>query len=339
MADITIRHTQEDGTLIEGSAKGDGVYELLRGLYGNWRYFPSLRQIGIGQSRYKAPKTGLIETAAEALRQAGHTVTVAVDTERTMTTAQVEQARYDAAEDRADRLTSRAASAAGTADQIWEQNRQTYEALNGQPILVGHHSERGHRNLLDKLHNRERRAIEEYRSSKRLAARAAAAERYQARREAPGTTQRRIENLEAEARQIDRRVNGTGKAIHGEDTPATGSYRDQLLARAEEVAGELDYWREHMAKLEESGVKVWSKADFTRGDYVRFLGKWFEVLRVNGKSVTIPAMINDGLVITKAEARLSWTDTVPYHEVAGRKSAEEMAAVLADPSRRGELAI
>ena len=51
---ITIRHTRKDGTLIEGSRKGDGVYDVLRGLHDNWRYFPSLRQIGLGQSRDKA---------------------------------------------------------------------------------------------------------------------------------------------------------------------------------------------------------------------------------------------------------------------------------------------
>lgn len=31
-ADLIIRHTHADGTLIEGSRKGDGVYEILKGL-------------------------------------------------------------------------------------------------------------------------------------------------------------------------------------------------------------------------------------------------------------------------------------------------------------------
>jgi hypothetical protein len=57
MSSITITHTHEGGTLIGGSAKGDGVYETLKGLRTSWRYFPSLRQIGLGQSRDKSAQT------------------------------------------------------------------------------------------------------------------------------------------------------------------------------------------------------------------------------------------------------------------------------------------
>jgi hypothetical protein len=60
MNEITITHSHEGGTLIEGSRKGDGVYDLLRGLHDNWRYFPSLRQIGLGQSRDNAAKAWVI---------------------------------------------------------------------------------------------------------------------------------------------------------------------------------------------------------------------------------------------------------------------------------------
>ncbi len=53
-----------------------------------------------------------------------------------------------------------------------EKNRKNSDALYktstslsdiipfGQPILVGHHSERGHRNLIDKIHNKMRKSIE-----------------------------------------------------------------------------------------------------------------------------------------------------------------------------------
>ena len=108
MSDITIRHTHEDGTLIEGSAKGDGVYEILKGLRGNWRYFPSLRQIGLGQSRDKAAKTWDINQAAEALRKAGHDVTVEVDDSQRRTVAEIEADRAERAEARAERYEERA---------------------------------------------------------------------------------------------------------------------------------------------------------------------------------------------------------------------------------------
>lgn len=67
-ATITIRHNHADGTLVEGSRKGDGVWEILRGLHHNWRYFPSIGAIGIGQSRDRVAKRWVIEAAATVIR-------------------------------------------------------------------------------------------------------------------------------------------------------------------------------------------------------------------------------------------------------------------------------
>ncbi|UQA91467.1 baeRF2 domain-containing protein [Streptomyces halobius] len=36
MSEITISHSHEDGTILEGSSEGDGVWEILRGLRDNW---------------------------------------------------------------------------------------------------------------------------------------------------------------------------------------------------------------------------------------------------------------------------------------------------------------
>jgi hypothetical protein len=105
MADLMIRHTHADGTLLEGSSKGDGVYEVLKGLRG-WRYFPSIGAIGIRQSRDRVAKRGLINAAADALRAAGHEVTVEID--------DTPRARADVLADQADR--SCAASTGSSAD-------------------------------------------------------------------------------------------------------------------------------------------------------------------------------------------------------------------------------
>ena len=333
---ITITHTHEGGTLIEGSRKGDGVYEILKGLYGNWRYFPSLRQIGIGQSRDKAADTYKINRAAEALRAAGHEVSVEIDDTITRSFAEAEAERYERAEDRADRYSDRSETATANGERMWAETSQVYEQLNGQPILVGHHSERRHRNLLDKTHAKEGRAVDEIKRGRHWASRAEAAERYRDRREDVPTTLRRIEKLEAEERLIARRLDGTDP-YHGYGEPAAGDYRERLAVRAEEIAGELEYWREHVATQQDAGIKVWSKADFAKGDWVLFRRTWFEVLRVNAKSVTIPAMINGGRIVSAADNRMSWTDTIPYHEVSGQKSAADMAAILAEPERVMEL--
>jgi hypothetical protein len=338
---ITITHTHEGGTLIEGSAKGDGVYEVLKGLGTSWRYFPSLRQIGLGQSRDKAAQTWKITAAAEALRAAGHEVAVEVDNAITRTFAEAEAGRYDRADDRAERSAHRSETATANGERMWFETSQVYEALNGQPILVGHHSERRHRNLLDKTHAKEGRAVDEIKRGRHWASRAAAAERYRDSRENVPATLRRLEKLEAEERGVKRDLDGQlGWDANGKVHMAKpeGAHLGRLTVRAEEIAGELEYWREHVAARQADGVKVWSKTDFAKGDYMRFYGrKWYEVLRVNAKTVTIPAMINGGSIVSKDTNAMGWTDTIPYHEVTGRKSAEEMAAIVADPQRVMEL--
>lgn len=337
MSQIKITHTHADGTLIEGSRKGDGVWETLKDLRDNWRYFRSLGQIGLGQSRDKSAMTHRINRAAEALRQAGHEAVTEIDNTGRRSFAEVEADRYDRADDRAERYTGRSEAATANGERMWDETTRVYEQLNGQPILVGHHSERRHRNLLDKTQAKEHRAVGELKRGTYWANRAESAEGYRDGREALGTTLRRIEKLEAEDRLIQRRLDGTDP-YQGHGEPAAGDYREQISTRQADIADELAYWRAHVERRKAEGVKVWGREDFAKGDFVRFVGKWFEVLRVSAKSVTVPAMCNDGHVVTKANARLSWTDTAPYHEVSGRKSAAEMAAILADAERIMELA-
>jgi hypothetical protein len=331
---IIIRHTRAEGTLIEGSRKGDGVWPILKDLRHNWRYFPSLAQIGIGQSRDRPAHPWKIQQAAQALRAAGFEVTVEIDdTTPGRPFAEAEADRYGRAEDRA-------SYHAGHADRAGRASEAAYAAEHaildvippGQPILSGHHSERRHRRDLARADARRQRGRDEADRAAYHTGRAETAGRFQARRESVPTTLRRIGKLEAEQRQLERRLNGTGLAIHGENTPAAGDYRVRLLARQDGIADELAYWRKHIADAQAAGARLWSRADFTKGDFVQFLGKWFEVLRVNGKSVTIPAMISDGIVVTRRNTRLSWTDTVPYDQVTGRKSRGEITAMLAGPA-------
>ncbi len=336
MSDITIRHTHEDGTLIEGSAKGDGVYEILRGLRGNWRYFPSIRKIGLGQSRDKAAKTWDINQAAEALRKAGHEVTVEVDDTKARSFAEAEAERYERAERRADWHAEHAGKAAAASDAAYGAARQIGDMIPlGQPILVGHHSERRHRRDIERIDNAMRRSVDESKRSEYHADRAETAERYQARRESVPTTLRRIEKLEAERRLWQRALDGepSNRTLRNRETdaymPAHGKYLERVKFEMKQLDEQLAYWRDVVAKAQANGVKVWSRDDFAKGDFMLMHGTYYEVLRVNAKSVTIPAMINDGPIVTKANGRCTWTDTIPYDKVKGRKSAAEMAEILA----------
>ncbi|WP_030660324.1 hypothetical protein [Streptomyces rimosus] len=80
------------------------------------------------------------------------------------------------------------------------------------------------------------------------------------------------------------------------------------------------------SKSTHRGRRLWSRVDFQRGDFAKYRGTWYEVLRVNNASVTIPHLhlhVSGGVVRT-GDVRPGWTWTAPYDGLAGRMSAEEM---------------
>ncbi|MEU7158528.1 hypothetical protein [Streptomyces chrestomyceticus] len=74
------------------------------------------------------------------------------------------------------------------------------------------------------------------------------------------------------------------------------------------------------------GRRRWSRADFQCGDFAKYRGSWYEVLRVNNASVTIPHLHlrDSGGVVRAGDVRPGWTWTAPYDGLAGRMSAEAM---------------
>jgi hypothetical protein len=270
----------------------------------------------------------------EALKAAGFEVTTEIDDSapgRDMATIETERA--ERAEDRAERFSGYAGSASERAASTYAQARQMAEAIPfGQPILADHYSAGRDRRYRDRMGRTYERAFADMDKAEHWEQRATSAEATQSHRESVPATLRRIEKLEAEMRQAERRLNGTGRAIHGEDTPATGRYAEQLAAHAAHLAEQIAYWRE---QAEASGVKVWGKADFTKGDYVLSRGTWYEVLRVNAKSLTVPWTVNWHVpAVTRANAVTAigpstHTSPITYDDIRGRKSADEMAAVLA----------
>ncbi|MDX2290928.1 MULTISPECIES: DUF3560 domain-containing protein [Streptomyces] len=85
-------------------------------------------------------------------------------------------------------------------------------------------------------------------------------------------------------------------------------------------------WRKIIAQAEADKVKLWSRADFTKGDYARSRGRWYEVLRVNAVSLTVPGGPDIQPVINQQTR--SWDDRIPYDAITGRMSAEDMTARL-----------
>jgi Domain of unknown function (DUF3560) len=300
MATVTITHTRAEGTIVSGTARGDGSAPILKAA--GFRWAPSLGAWIIQQSRDRAAKTWKIDRAADGLHAAGFQVEVQID-ETLRAFAEAEAERDARAEARADRYAVRAERADAAAAAAYQAAHDEMDLIPpGQPILVGHHSERGHRAALKRIDNRMRRSIEEDAKATHYQRAAKVASRYSQRREAIRTTLRRIEKLEADQRQIDRYI-AEGRAPEGSD------YRARLDANRAQNADEVAYWRQIVADQEAAGAKVWSKADFAKGDQVQDdFGSWHEVLRVNAKSLTVPTPY-------------SWTETIPYDKVRGKRTA------------------
>jgi predicted RNA methylase len=295
---ITIRHNHQDGTLVYGSTKGDGVYELIGPrTAARFRWFPSIRQMGIQQSRDHLAQRWRIDAAAEALRAAGFEVTVEIDdTPRDM--AEVKADRAERLDARYDRLTTRAQREAAEAQARFARADQIAERFaGGQPILVGHHSERGARADQKRIDQNERAGHRAARKAEYAAAAAAVVGNADAYRERPGVIIRRIDKTEAELRQTMHHINGTrpandwrGAYYAPERKPATGAWLEQLQARKTFLEHQLAADREALAEHERNGYIRLTRETVHKGDVVAFSSRPQDtatVVRVNPKTVSL----------------------------------------------------
>lgn len=323
---LTITHTRADGTLLEGSSRGDGVWEIVRTR--GFRSFRSLGCLGIQQSRDKEAKHWYINQAAEALREAGWTVVIDIDESVRRSFAEAEADRTERAAARADRFTEYAGNAAeraGARREAAEHISRRFEF--GQPILLGHHSQRRAERDHERMDNHMRASFKEQDKASYYAGRAQAAGSYATFRTDPPRTLRRIKKLEAELRGVERRLRGESSGGYTVAlTPATTARleRDKLA-----LEDELGMWRHVIEEAERAGFTVWGPQHFTKGDFALVRGRWMEVLRVNKKTLTVPGGPDIQPVISlETHAYPGMRGTVPYDEVRNRKSAEDMKAAL-----------
>jgi hypothetical protein len=297
---IVIAHTNEEGTLVSGTARGDGSRDALRASGFRWS-----RNLGVWymrQSRGFAARHERIGTLAAALRTAGFTVTVDIEQYDPASTF---QARQDASDERADAHAERA-----------ENERERYgarrDAANaivgmipmGQPILVGHHSERRHRRDLDRHDRNMRKAIEHSHNADRAAGRSDSVRAQAEARESPVVMGRKVARLQAEQRQLERGLAG-----------ATGEYAERLRGRRHVVEEDVAFLQE---AIERSGARVYTRTDIQKGDLVQLRGRgWQLVVKVNPKTVAV-------------KTPYSWTDKYPYHEITGHRRPTNEREASAD---------
>lgn len=319
MTELTITHTRAEGTLIEGTARGDGSAEILK--VHRWRWSRNLRMWYVPKSRDHAAKTYFINGAAEALRAAGFEVEVSID-DQFRTTAEVEADRAERQEDRVAALHAKANRRAGQATAADTAAARAHEALPpmGEPIKVGHHSEGRHRRALDRAWSTMGKAVEAHKSAEQVALRAEAAEHTTAFRNNPNVIARRITRLEADKRRAERSLNGHTRTLftdaqgrkHVEtQNAASGAWAEQLNARIAEYDDQITYWRGELKNAQDDGALVFDRSMVRVGDTIRMsrMGWWpHPVRRINAKSVTVGT-------------DYSWTNTVPYTDILGVRNA------------------
>lgn len=325
MSAITLTHTPADGTLADGTTRGDSAGPVLKAH--RFRYSRTIGMWYLPHSRDKRPNTPLIERTAAALREAGHSVETTIDDEATRSFAEAEAERVERAEARAERCSELADNAASRSDARYKAGHTMLDAIpTGQPILVGHHSERRDRAYRDRAVDNLEASFREADKAGYWTDRANAAASYQDRRLNIGTTLRRIEKLEADERFWANTLK-TGHNSSGWTTD-TPEQVEEINRRLAEVREQLEYWRQHIAAAEQSGVKIWSKADFQKGDFARIGRQWHEIMRVNAKTLTVPYLRNPVPVMRRDSPTFLWTWTRPYNEVSARMTPRQMADLV-----------
>ena len=154
------------------------------------------------------------------------------------------------------------------------------------------------RDSLEREHNELQIA-----AAQRTAADAATAdaERIAAEERDPGFCQRRIEEIEAGLRRIDRWLAGEGT----EGQPPAGARRDQLLTLRVERAADLAFWQ---GKMAEAGGVAFGPHNVKTGDVIRIRWGWSRVDRVNRKTASY-TILTGGAAAMKGK--------VPWAEVRG----------------------
>lgn len=302
---LEITHTVTEGTLLDGTSRGDGTAELIKPL--GWRWGRSISCWYLPRSRDQRADPRRIEATRATLADAGFAVTVTVD-DTMPATADLEQAKRDRQEQRVERLTDRAARATAAADAADQAAHRAVQQLppGGEPIKVGHHSEARHRRALDTADRSIRKSIEADNTARRAQTRLDAAASTTSNRYAPRTVANRIHELDADLRRVQRRLDGytDGHGVYATQIPAaTGGYREQLLEERDQLNDNLAYWRQIRAHQISDGTATnYTQADIAPGDQVSIGSQWRTVVRANKTTVSV-------------DTGYSWTERARYSDI------------------------
>lgn len=287
MTTLTITHTHTEGTLIDGTSRGDGSSPALKA--NRWRWSRNLGSWYIPGSRDHHARDWQIRSTVEALQDAGFEVEVEVDN-TPRATADVQEDKRARAAARAEALDAKSERQEAVSEARHAAARQIADGIPfGQPILVGHHSERRARRDAERIHSHMRAAVDAGATAQETSRRAAAA-RANTRPESPATTANRLDKLRAELRRIERLRDGytvvQGRTVIAEVSGSHGDQHARYDAEAEHLHEQITYWEQIREQQIADGLTVDTSAA-RAGDLIQVRGSdWWRIKRVNPKTFT-----------------------------------------------------
>jgi hypothetical protein len=259
-----------------------------------------------------------------------------------------QERKQELAVDRADRYDERAAKHSATGDSLLASADKLSERFSfGQPILIGHHSEKGARRDQEKMWNKTRAGYAEKDYSSHLAGKADSALAHADRVHGKEYIGNRIDDAKKAIREIDRRLadfspEGRLKSLADSQVQADwytrnneplcervagaiAFYSDEhchdgnivrfTQARADQQE-KLDYWAQQMTDL---GGTVYGKDNVKTGDFIR-LDKmyWYRVYRSNPQTASTHYFSHEQ----------GFANPVKWARVVACRTGAEMAAMI-----------
>jgi len=239
----------EGGAILEGTTRDNAA--AIRSV-GGWKWSRNL-------NAWYLPRSWRDETVERKVAATAEALGCTVEVEAVESGADRMKRLADNAEARAERLTAKSGRLAEQAQAHYDKARTIADMIPiGQPILTDHHSARGHRRDLSRIHDGYSKAFAASKESGRLA---------DAARSAEITGQRLADPVRRMARLV-----AIGEELAG--PMVSDRRRERLVAEREALDVEL-------------GPVVFASAETVKqGDVIRWRGEQAMVLRVNRKTVS-----------------------------------------------------
>lgn len=303
--DIRLTYAPGEGVLLHSTTRAYNA-EIKGMRYPRFQWGRSISAWYVPHSRDKFFSRAELERVAETLRKAGATVRVEMqDGERRSMEERVATAR-ERAEERAERYAQYGSNAAGRAEGAFKRAQAISARFEfGQPILVGHHSEKGARADQKRMHGAMRTSVAEADKAAYWEGKTEGVERHAERMERPDVINRRIETLRTNLRGIERQL--AGDLRYGEDgvklVKPTGDWLARLEANKADTEEQITYW---LGRLGAQGLRSWGPNDFRIGQILgNRRGGAGPVIRVGDKSATV-------LVGSRTENEYGRTTNTPH---------------------------